>query len=192
MGVDVAPKKRKNSAKKSRKKPIARKKKPVAKKKKKTTAKKPTARKTVRKKTSAKKAKKPVRRKTATRKGVRKKRTVRKAAGARSTVSRGAAWNGTAIGGLNYRAIESEIRKLTELLQTIRTKNKLVKKSLAYLEKEQRKVAKQIQEARKYLTQLKNRGLKALRGFPDNAEEIFEQLKSEVTRLSKRLGIPKF
>ena len=175
---------------------MAKKKKPAAKKKKKTVKKKP-----VRKKTGAKKARKPakkkatrkkVSRKKTSRKSTGKKRSVRRAAGTRLAVSRGAGWNGAAIGGLNYKAIESEIRKLTELLQTIRNKNKLVKKSLAYLEKEQRKVAKQIQDARKFLTQLKVRGLKALRGFPDNAEEIFDQLKSEVTRLSKRLGLPKF
>jgi len=102
---------------------------------------------------------------------------------------RGGGFNSTSLSGLNYHTIENEIHRLTELLQTIRKKNKLVKKSLAYLEREQKKVAKQIAEARKFLTQLKNRGIRALREFPDNAEEIFFQLKKEISRLSRRLGL---
>lgn len=98
-------------------------------------------------------------------------------------------FNSAGLSGLNYATIENEIYRLTELLQTIRKKNKLVKKSLAYLEREQKKVSKQIIEAKKFLTTLKNRGIRALREFPDNAEEIFYQLKREITRLSRRLGL---
>jgi hypothetical protein len=99
------------------------------------------------------------------------------------------AFNSTGISGLNYHTIEVEIHRLTELLQTIRRKNKLVRKSLAYLEREQKKVARQIRDAKRFLTQLKNRGIRVIREFPVNAEEMFAQLKQEIARISRRLGI---
>jgi septal ring factor EnvC (AmiA/AmiB activator) len=92
-------------------------------------------------------------------------------------------------GSLNYRAIEAEVIKLTELLHAISKKSKLVRKSLAYLEKEQKKVTRQLREAKKFLNQVKNRSIQVLRGFPGNAEEIYYQLKGEFNRLSKRLGV---
>lgn len=104
-------------------------------------------------------------------------------------IPRGVTLSHGGISGLNYPSIESEILRLTELLQTIRKKNKLVRKSLAYLDREQKKVARQIRDAKRFLTQLKNRGIRALREFPVNAEEIFSQLKTEISRISHRLGI---
>ena len=157
----------------------------------------------------AQKTKRPKRSKKTARKAVAKRKVVRRANQrvrvARRKISRrrsatrrvaksvaiprNMSFNHTGISGLNYNMIESEILRLSELLQTIRKKNKLVRKSLAYLEREQKKVARQIREARLYLTQLKNRGIRVLREFPVNAEEMFAQLKSEIHRISKRLGI---
>ena len=155
---------------------------------KKVAKKKPAKKKSVARKTSAKKLA-PKRKKASSRS--RKKSTASRKAAVKPklSISKVSGINGHGIPGLNYRTIEMEISRLTELLQTIRRKNKLVKKSLAYLEREQKKVARQIQDAKKYLTRLKNRGIRAIRGFPDNAEEIFYQLKGEITRISRRLGI---
>ncbi len=183
----MAPKKKKSTSTKNKGKKVSARKKSVAKKpaKKKTLSRKPAARKAVAKKKSVSSKRKSVKTKA------RKRPAAKKAKAFKSKVSASkiSGINGHGIPGLNYRTLELEISRLTELLQTIRRKNKLVKKSLAYLEKEQRKVAKQIRDAKKYLTRLKNRGIKAIRGFPDNAEEIFYQLKGEITRISKRLGI---
>lgn len=75
------------------------------------------------------------------------------------------------------------------MLQALSKKSILVRKSLNYLEREQKRLNQQIQEAKKYLSQLKNWGLQALREFPDNAEDIFSQLKSEFNRIYSRLGL---
>ncbi len=88
---------------------------------------------------------------------------------------------------LSYQAIEREIQRLTELLNLLKRKSSLVRRSLAYLEREQKKVARQINEARRFLNNLKNRGIRVLRNLPENAEELYYQLKGEFTRLSKRL-----
>lgn len=122
------------------------------------------------------------------RKVSRRKSAARRVAKA-VAIPRSVTFNGARISSLNYHTIESEIHRLTELLQTIRKKNKLVRKSLAYLEREQKKVARQIKDAKRFLTQLKNRGIRVLREFPVNAEEMFGQLKTEISRISRRLGI---
>ncbi len=95
----------------------------------------------------------------------------------------------TGFGAINYGMLENEIHRLTDLLQTISKKSTLVKEALAYLDREQKKVARQIHEAKKFLLKLKNRGLKALREFPDSAEDILFQLRNDINRLSKRLGL---
>lgn len=192
----VATRKKKSSTNRAKSKRTSARKKTAAKKspKRKSVARRKPARKT----TARTKARKTTARKSTARKSASKRKTARGKARkktsaakrkAKKSISKVSGINGATIPGLNYKTIELEIARLTELLQTIRKKNKLVKKSLAYLEREQKKVAKQIRDAKKYLTQLKNRGIKAIKGFPDNAEEIFEQLKGEVTRISKRLGI---
>ena len=56
----------------------------------------------------------------------------------------------------------------------------------AYLEKEQRKVKKQLTQARSFLLRLKNKGVKPFQNFPQSAEELYQQVKSEFNRLSKR------
>jgi|SRR5215831_264110 len=87
---------------------------------------------------------------------------------------------------LNYRRLEAEINRLSELLQTIKKKSRLVRSSLAYLEREQKKVRRQLQNARTFLLRLKNRGMKVIQNFPHTAEELYRQLKSEFNRLSRR------
>jgi hypothetical protein len=170
----------------------------VAKKKKRAKSSKksarPSSRKTTRRSTRKKIAKRKVVRRSDRRTGTpRRKISRRKSAPRRVAKSlaipRTLSFNHTGLSSLNYHSIESEIYRLTELLQTIRKKNKLVRKSLAYLEREQKKVARQIRDARRFLTQLKNRGIKVLREFPVNAEEMFAQLKTEISRISRRLGI---
>lgn len=94
---------------------------------------------------------------------------------------------GFSLSSLNYRSLENEINKLTDLLQHIKKKSTLVRRSLAYLEREQRRVNRQIRDAKRYLHKLKNRGIAALRNLPENAEDLFYQLKSEFNRISKRL-----
>ncbi len=88
--------------------------------------------------------------------------------------------------GLNLGTLEKEIRRLTDLLLVIKRKSALVRRSLAYLEREQRRVMKQISQARRFLTRLKNRGIKAWKGFPNNAEGLYRQLKAEFNRLSRK------
>jgi hypothetical protein len=139
-------------------------------------------------------AKKPARKSAAKkRSSLNRRSTVRRAARGqvRQTLfmPRRTAAGLASFGSLNYRAIEAEVIKLTELLHAISKKSKLVRKSLAYLEKEQKKVTRQLREAKKFLNQVKNRSIQVLRGFPGNAEEIYYQLKGEFNRLSKRLGV---
>ena len=85
---------------------------------------------------------------------------------------------------VSYRLLETEINRLSDLLQTVKQKSALVRRSLAYLEKEQRKVKKQLSHARSFLLRLKNRGVKAFQNF--SAEELYQQVKDEFNRLSKR------
>lgn len=85
---------------------------------------------------------------------------------------------------VSYRLIETEINRLSDLLQTVKQKSALVRRSLAYLEKEQRKVKKQLNHARSFLLRLKNRGVKAFQNF--SAEDLYQQVKDEFNRLSKR------
>ncbi|HKY64506.1 MAG TPA: hypothetical protein VJR29_13950 [bacterium] len=87
---------------------------------------------------------------------------------------------------VSYRLLETEINRLSDLLQTVKQKSRLVRRSLAYLEKEQRKVKKQLSQARSFLLRLKNKGVKAFQNFPQSAEELYQQVKSEFNRLSKR------
>lgn len=88
---------------------------------------------------------------------------------------------------LNYKNLENEINKLTDLLNVIKKKSTLVRRSLAYLEREQKKVSRQIIETKRFLNRLKNRGIAALRNLPENAEDLYYQLKGEFNRISKRL-----
>ncbi len=90
---------------------------------------------------------------------------------------------------VSYQSFEKELNRFYDLLESVGLRGRIVKKSLAYLEKEQRRLNKQLLEAKRFLTRLKNRSLKAWHDFPEQAEEIFRQLKSEFNRLSKRLGL---
>ncbi|MCE9624928.1 MAG: hypothetical protein K8R69_05665, partial [Deltaproteobacteria bacterium] len=65
-------------------------------------------------------------------------------------------------------------------------KSVLVRRSLAYLEREQKKVRKQILQARAFLMRLKNRGVQAIQDIPHNAEDLYLQVKREFNRLSKK------
>jgi cob(I)alamin adenosyltransferase len=85
---------------------------------------------------------------------------------------------------VSYRLLETEINRLSDLLQTVKQKSALVRRSLAYLEKEQRKVKKQLSHARSFLMRLKNKGVKAFQNF--SAEDLYQQVKDEFNRLSKR------
>lgn len=87
---------------------------------------------------------------------------------------------------VNVRRLEAEINRLSELLDTIKKKSALVRRSLAYLEREQKAVMKQIKHARSFLLRLKNRGMRALQNFPQNAEELYQQVKREFNRVSRR------
>ncbi|MCC7344718.1 MAG: hypothetical protein IT573_07240 [Deltaproteobacteria bacterium] len=87
---------------------------------------------------------------------------------------------------VNVRRLEAEINRMSELLDTIKKKSALVRRSLAYLEREQKAVMKQIKHARGFLLRLKNRGMRALQNFPQNAEELYQQVKREFNRVSKR------
>lgn len=88
---------------------------------------------------------------------------------------------------LNLGALENEIKRLTNLLTSIKKKSALVRRSLAYLDREQKRVMRQINQARRFLLRLKNRGLKAWQGFPGNAESLYRQLKAEFNRISQKL-----
>ena len=90
-------------------------------------------------------------------------------------------------GALNLGALENEIKRLSNLLMSIKKKSALVRRSLAYLDREQKRVMRQISQARRFLTRLKNRGLKAWQGFPGNAETLYRQLKAEFNRISQKL-----
>jgi len=87
---------------------------------------------------------------------------------------------------VNLSALEKEIARLSSLLGTIKQKSVLVRRSLAYLEREQKRVMKQINHAKRFLTKLKNRGLKAWHRFPNNAEGLYRQIKAEFNRLSRK------
>ncbi len=87
---------------------------------------------------------------------------------------------------VNVHRLEAEINRLSELLETIKKKSVLVRRSLAYLEREQKVVMRQLRHARSFLLRLKNRGIQALQNFPQTAEDLYEQLKREFTRLSVR------
>ncbi len=88
---------------------------------------------------------------------------------------------------VSLNALEREIARLTDLVEVIKRKSSLVRRSLNYLEREQKRVIKQINQARRFLTKLKNRGLRAWQNFPENAESVYRQLKTEFNRLSKKL-----
>ena len=81
------------------------------------------------------------------------------------------------IKSLSYPRLEQELQKLAELLKSAQSKSKFVRRSLAYLEREQRALAGQAREAKKYFTKIKNRGAQALENFPENTEEFLQQLK---------------
>jgi len=89
--------------------------------------------------------------------------------------------------GISLSSLEREIKRLTHMLQTIRQKSHLVRRSLAYLEREQKKVMRQINQAKRFLLKLKNRCIQAWNKFPENAEDLYFQLKLEFNRLSERL-----
>jgi len=180
-------KKSKTSKKSSKKKPakrrVVKRKRSVAKTKRKAVKRKPAAKKTSSRKGTKKKATK--------KKATRKKSTRRSSSRKKSTAKRRSipAIKSGALPHINYRTLEKEINRLTDLLEAVGIKSKFLKKSLAYLEREQNRVNKQISEAKRFLTKLKNRSIQAWRGFPENAEEIFQQLKSEFNRLSHRMGL---
>lgn len=201
--VRKASKKKKSTAKKPRKKTSRRKAAPkrkkstrttkkVARRKKPSTRKKTTRRKSTAKKKSGTKRKAAAKKRTAPKRKSRakKKTSARRKPSARSK-RQAPSLRGLSKatgGGVNYRALEAEILKLSDLLQTISKKNKLVRRSLNYLEKEQKKLSKQITDAKRFLTRLKNRSLQVLREFPDNAEDLYYQLKDEFNRLSQKFG----
>lgn len=112
---------------------------------------------------------------------VKMKKAVKKAAKAARTAS-----SLPKKSAVNVRRLEAEINRLSELLDTIKKKSALVRRSLAYLEREQKAVMKQIKHARSFLLRLKNRGMRALQNFPQNAEELYQQVKREFNRVSKR------
>ncbi|HCU25230.1 MAG TPA: hypothetical protein DF383_09440 [Deltaproteobacteria bacterium] len=87
---------------------------------------------------------------------------------------------------ISYRLLEAEINRLSDLLKVIKKKSVLVRRSLAYLDREQKRVKKQLTSARTFLLRLKNRGMQALQNFPQSAEELYGQLKAEFGRLSRR------
>ncbi len=87
---------------------------------------------------------------------------------------------------VSVRRLEAEINHLSDLLQKIKQKSVLVRRSLAYLDREQKNVMKQLRHARSFLLRLKNRGVKAIQNFPQSAEELYGQLKREFNRLSQR------
>ena len=123
----------------------------------------------------------------AQRKKTAMKRTnkVKRVSPRRSAVSKKSNRSGLAV--LGYKAIEGEIQRLNDLLNHLKKKSSLVRRSLTYLEHEQKKVARQLQEAKRFLDKLKIRGIKILRNLPENAEELYYQLKHEFNRLSKKL-----
>lgn len=117
--------------------------------------------------------------------GKKKKRTVKKKKAVKKAASK-AAKTLPKKSAVNVRRLEAEINRMSELLDTIKKKSALVRRSLAYLEREQKAVMKQIKHARSFLLRLKNRGMRALQNFPQNAEELYRQVKREFNRVSKR------
>lgn len=119
--------------------------------------------------------------------GKKKKRTVKiKKAVKKAAKAARAAGSLPKKSAVNVRRLEAEINRMSELLDTIKKKSALVRRSLAYLEREQKAVMKQIKHARSFLLRLKNRGMRALQNFPQNAEELYQQVKREFNRVSKR------
>ncbi len=90
---------------------------------------------------------------------------------------------------VSYQSFEKELNRFSELLESVGLRGRLVKKSLAYIEKEQKRLNQQLLEAKRFLPRLKNRSLKVWRDFPEHAEEVFRQLKLEFNRFSQRLGL---
>jgi len=118
--------------------------------------------------------------------GKKKKRSVKKKAVQKAAKAVRAASSLPKKSAVNVRRLEAEINRLSELLETIKKKSALVRRSLAYLEREQKAVMKQLKHARSFLLRLKNRGMRALQNFPQNAEELYQQVKREFNRVSKR------
>ncbi|MCP5467935.1 MAG: hypothetical protein H7A32_01545 [Deltaproteobacteria bacterium] len=65
----------------------------------------------------------------------------------------------------------------------------MVKKTLDYLEKEQKKLAKQVQEASQYFKRAKDHSLRIIRQFPDKSEDLLVQFKKELSKLSNFIGL---
>jgi len=105
----------------------------------------------------------------------------------KSSKKRAAKKSAVVVKNVNLGALEKEIARLSNLLGTIKQKSVLVRRSLAYLEREQKRVMKQINYAKRFLMRLKNRGIKAWHKFPNNAEGIYRQIKAEFNRISRRL-----
>lgn len=78
---------------------------------------------------------------------------------------------------------------MADLIKTAQQKSDIVKKTLSYWEKEQKKLARQVQEASKYFKQAKDHSLKLIRQFPDKSEDILAQLKRELSKLSSFIGL---
>jgi len=110
----------------------------------------------------------------------------KKSAGKKKGASKKSAHKLPKKSAVNVRRLEAEINRLSDLLEVVKKKSVLVRRSLAYLEREQKKVRKQILQARAFLMRLKNRGVKAFHEFPHNAEDLYQQVKREFNRLSKK------
>jgi septal ring factor EnvC (AmiA/AmiB activator) len=123
----------------------------------------------------------------ATKKKKTRKTSSRKISMKRTTHPSYAATKKSALSYLSYRNLEAEINRLTDLLNLIKKKSSLVRRSLAYLEREQKKVTRQIHDAKRFINKLRARGLEAWRNFPGNAEDLYYQLKREFNKISKRL-----
>lgn len=113
-----------------------------------------------------------------------KKRKSKKSAGKRMAASKKSSKQSKSV---NLSALEKEVQRLSSLLLMIKKKSTLVRRSLAYLEREQKRVMKQINHAKRFLTRIKNRGIKAWQRFPNNAEGLYRQIKAEFNRISRKL-----
>jgi chromosome segregation ATPase len=89
---------------------------------------------------------------------------------------------------MTIKLLEAEINRLQDLLEVLKRKSSLVRRSLNYIEREQKRVMKQIQQARSFINRLKKRGMKTLKSVPRNLEGLYNQFLREVDRISKYLS----
>ncbi len=88
---------------------------------------------------------------------------------------------------ITIKLLEAEVRRLQELLEILKKKSYFVRRSLAYIEREQRKVMKQIRQARMFLARMKKRGIRTLQLVPKNLEGLYGQFRKEIEKFSKYL-----